>query len=227
MKNYLPVSIMAIILVLAAGIFSFMVVPGGDNQISGMTTSQVYIIQTPPENCSVNLTSGINMVSFYCETGTSPISTALENRTHNVLNYSAIYKYNANNINDSWDSYNPNLPSWTVQALTNLNRRYGYVVVMNSDGEYFEEGYAFVSTNITLRPGWNFIGYPSNSEMNISNALSQIDGIYTRAEAYTNVNETKTWLFYVPESGGTLQFMTPMVGYWVHVNQSSSLLVNW
>lgn len=225
--KHLAVSLLAVVLVLAAGIFSFIVVPEGENLISGRATAQVYIYETPEKGCAVNLTEGINMVSFYCETGDSNISDSINDRNNNSLNYDSVFSYNPNDPLDSWSSYNPSLPSWAVQSISSINRRNGYAIIMNEDGEYYKRGYRFASTTIPLQTGWNFIGYPSDAEINITDALTQIDGMYTRVETYTPVGGVKTWLYHTPPSGGTLSNMAPMVGYWIYMTQSAQIVVDW
>lgn len=227
MKRYIPITVLAVALMIAAGVVSFIVVPETDNLISGMVTTQVYVYESPPKGCAVNLTEGINMVSFYCVTGERFITDSLVDRTNTSLPFFAIYKYNANNPTDAWDSYNPLLPNWTVQSLTNLNRRYGYVLVMNSSGEFFRNGYRFSLSDIELEPGWNFIGYPSDNEYNITLALEDIAGKYERVETYTPVNGTKEWLVHIPPAAGNLSYMTPMVGYWVFMDDEGIIYVDW
>jgi hypothetical protein len=225
--KHLVLTLFAVILVLSIGLVSFIIVPGGENLISGKATAQVYIYETPEKGCAVNLTEGINMVSFYCETGDSSINDALIDINNNSLNYSAVFIYNPNDPLDSWSSFNPSLPSWAVQALSSLNRRSGFVIQMNETGEYYKSGYRFMSTTIDLHSGWNFIGYPSDVEINITDALVQINGMYTQVETYTPVNGTKTWLYHVPPSSGTLLNMAPMVGYWIYMNQDAQIVINW
>jgi len=225
--SHIATTLLAVALVLTVGILSFIIVPGGENLISGKATAQVYIYETPAEGCTVNLTSGINTVSFYCETADSPINASLVNIYNESLNFSAVFVYTPNNPLDSWSSYNPSLPSWAVQSLSTLNRRNGFVVVMNEDGEYYKNGYRFSNTEIDLLPGWNFIGYPSDNELNISSALSDIDGKYTRVETYLPINGTKDWLYYVYGVGGNLSNMTPMRGYWIYMTESAYINIDW
>jgi hypothetical protein len=225
--KHLLLTLLAVFTMIAAGILSFVIVPNGENLLSGKVTTMVYILETPPEGCAVNLSEGVNMVSFLCETGEINVTDGLLDRNNASLDYSAVYIYNPNNPLDSWTSYNPSLPSWAVQNPFYLNRRYGYAIKMNSAGEYFNDGYRYMSTTIDLQSGWNFIGYPSDVPINITVALNQISGKYTIVEAYTPVDGTKTWLYHVPVAGGDLSYMNPMVGYWIYMNQSASVVVNW
>jgi hypothetical protein len=218
---------LAIILVVSAGILSFMFASDVDSLISGKATSMVYIYESPPDNCTIVLKEGINMVSFFCDGGNLPVNESLVNSNGDVLNYYAVFEYVPNNLNDSWNSYNPELPSWAIQSVNGFNRRAGYAIVMNSSGEYYHEGYKFSNNVILLKTGWNFIGYPSDLSRNITSVLAQIHGKYVRVEAYQNYVGDNYWRSYPNVSGNTIENFEPMIGYWILMNQSGQLVVNW
>ncbi len=226
-KQKALLSLAGILTVLGIAIFSFYIAEDLPNTLTGRTITRAYIIETPPGTCEVNLSIGLNLASFYCETGERHISNALTDENNNVLNYEAIFKYNPGNEDKPWSSYNPSLPNWTIQDLNNLNRRHGYWIIMEQPGTYYREGFDFLQTNIQLKTGWNLIGYPTKNEREIEEALSQINETYTRVEAYTDVNGTKTWLYHVLGEPGTLENMTPGLGYWVYAEQDTSWFVNW
>jgi hypothetical protein len=225
--KHVTLTFIALGLVISAGILSFIIVPRGENLITGKATAMVYVYETPATGCAVNLTPGINVVSFYCESGEKSVPQAMINKKNQSLPYVAVYSYNPNNPLDAWASFNPQLPSWAVQQINNLHRKNGYIVLMNGSGEYYREGYRFSSTTINLLPGWNFIGYPTDTMMNITSALSQINDSYTRIDTYVPINGTKTWLWYIPPNNGTLSTMIPMVGYFIHMNESRSMTIDW
>ncbi len=226
-KHKAIISITSILLILSIATFSFYIAEDLPNIITGRTITQAYIIETPPGNCTINLTEGPNLASFYCETGQLPIEEALTGQNNTKLNYTAIFRYNPGDEENPWSSYNPHLPNWTEQDLNNLNRRHGYWIIMEEPGMYFREGYHFTQTNIVLREGWNLIGYPTQDERDIEEALSQINHTYTRVEAYTDINGEKGWVFHVPGEPGDLETMNPGLGYWVYVEEDTSWMVNW
>ncbi len=226
-KNKAKISIISIIIVLCLTMFSFYIAEDLPNLLTGRTITRVNILETPPADCEVHLAEGLNLASFYCETGERHVSNALTDENNTVLNYTAIFRFNPGDEENPWSSYNPNLPNWTIQNLNNLNRRYGYWIKMEEPGMYFREGFDFPQTTINLRRGWNLIGYPTSTERDIEDALSQISATYTRVEAYTEVDGTKTWLYHVPGGPSTIENMTPGLGYWVYMEQDATLLINW
>lgn len=226
-KNIILRTFLAVALVLVVSFVSFILTSDFNDFISGRSVAQVRIDQANATNCSVQLKQGVNMVSFYCEPGFILLNKSMVDASNASLDYYAVFLFNPNNLNDSWSSYNPSLPAWATQSLSTLNRRSGYAVVMNTQGEYFHDGYRFANTRIPLQTGWNFIGYPSDVEKNISEALYQLDGNYTLVEAFQVLNGSNAWRSYVPGTGGTLEWMEPMVGYWIFMNTSQNLVIDW
>jgi hypothetical protein len=224
-KSILIRTVLATVFVIAIAFVAFIVPTGINEVLSGRATAQAYISYTPPKNCSVRLVSGVNMVSFYCEGAETPINESLVGINNTSLDYSSVFLFNPNDLNDSWSSYNPSLPGWATQSLSTISRKYGYAIIMNQPGMYYREGYKFANNQIPLQIGWNFIGYPDDTAANITTVLAQIDGKYTRAEAYDTINNSGVWLLYVPGTGGTLTTMQPMLGYWIEMNESATLVI--
>lgn len=219
-------AILAVFLVLVSGFVAFIISSDSGNDLTGYAVSQVYVQMTPPENCSIDLKEGINMVSFYCEEGIGSLNESLVDENGAVLDYKAVFVFNPNNLNDSWSSYNPSVPLWATQSLSSLDRRKGYAIILNAPGRYYNEGYEFTSTNINLVEGWNFIGYPKKDSKNVSLVLASLDGYYEKVESYQVVGGNNEWKLYIPGVGGTLTTMEPMIGYWIFVNESKILSFN-
>jgi hypothetical protein len=223
-KNTVMRMTLAIVLVVSIGIVSFMLPSDVEDLISGKVTAQAYISYTPPQNCSVDLYEGVNMVSFYCEGLETPLNESLLGFNATNLDYYAIFRYEPNTSFDYWSSYKPGLPGWATQTVDAISRREGYAIIMNTSGTYYKEGYAYQNTHIPLFVGWNFIGYPTDEVRNITDVLLQIDGKYTRVEEYRVINGSGSWSLYIPGTGGTLSMMTPMTGYWIFMNESAELI---
>jgi hypothetical protein len=215
----------ALLLVISIGFIAFTIPSDVENLISGKVTTQAYIMYTPPENCSVYLHQGINVVSFFCATDGNITDGALKGLNGTTLNYAAIYVFNPRSLNDSWSSYNPSLPNWTIQSNIALNRRLGYVVVMNQPGTYYDEGLVFDHTTVALQTGWNLMGFPLDANRSVNVTFEQISGSYREVDEYKYFNNTALWLTYIPESTSTLEVLEPMQGYWIFINGSSSLNV--
>ena len=229
MKNTIIISGLAALLILGLGITSFMVAERLENSITGKAIATAYIYQSPPEVCSVFLDEGLNLVSFNCEDQIGPLNKSLSDANNNTLDFIAVFSYKPNNPLDAWDSYNPHLPNYTIQTIDHLDRRKAYWVIMNTSGTYSKDGLEFGSTTLSLAQGWNFIGYPSGTTRNITEVLDSINGSYERVETYKRINpgDPKEWVEHIPPSSGNLTEMIPMEGYWIYMNESRSLVINW
>ena len=74
--------------------------------------------------------------------------------------YDRLMYYDASE--DRWFSYVPGRPEH-FNCLQSLDRTMGVWIKMNSEAELRITGYAPKNTDITLYPGWNMVGYPSNT----------------------------------------------------------------
>lgn len=198
----------------SAAIFS----PQYNNSITGKNVlTKVEIADIIPSNCTFNLTSGWNYVSFHCIA-----SSVYREEVLSSINdsYSRIFAYNAFDTIDPWKSYNPELPYWAVQQLNYMGRTSGYIILMNEDAEYVYAGYKR-SSIVQLRPGWNLIGYPDNESVMINNSLDGI--LYNQIMTYDN----GTLLIYIPNStNNSLTYFEPYKAYWINSTASQNWLVN-
>ena len=75
---------------------------------------------------------------------------------------------------------------------------------------------------IGLNQGYNLIGYPSLNETNIDNIFGDINDSLINVFSYEN----NIWYSYSPlKINNNLEIMKPGFGYWVKVNESTSLVV--
>ncbi len=108
---------------------------------------------------------GWNFVSF----NINSIDTSLESIISDIEgNYDRLMYYDASE--DQWKSYVPdraahfnNLQSW--------DHTMGIWIKMNTDAELTISGHTPTSTDITLYPGWNMVGYPSDTNIIASDTL--------------------------------------------------------
>ncbi len=195
-----------------------------DSVLTGLSTARVYIYRTLPYNCSINLTQGMNLVSFYCIADKSALNSTLKDINNNTLNYSAIYSYGSDEASDPWGSYSPLLPNWTVQTLNEIDRKHGYVIIMNQNQTFFNQGYHFRLTQMNLKKGWNLVSYPVGIEKNLSDVLASIEGNYTMVKTFRDGE----WIYYNPLTNqGNLSVMKPGEAYWINLTQALELVVNW
>jgi len=144
------------------------------------------------------------------------------------LNFEYIFYFNPLNNVDPWNSFNPSLPNWTIQtSSTSFDRRRGYFVYMNEPGTYFAEGLRFNTSTMNLRSGWNLVGYPSETELEIVDALSSISDYYVSVHSFQLVNGSYSWLHHFKEGNSSLDYFVPGYGYWIYVNQNVDWVVTW
>ncbi|MGV8086063.1 MAG: hypothetical protein ACP5N1_00375 [Candidatus Woesearchaeota archaeon] len=185
-----------------------------DNIISAnIVNTQVEILPAIPQDCSFQLYSGWNLVSFYCLGLYNERSLVLDSINSS---YESIFEYDSTDINDPWKSYNPNLPSWAVQQITHMDRVSGYWVYVYNDVPFFYSGKSVDST-IVLYDGWNLVGYPSKTNRLINISLN---GISFSKVAYYDAS-SNTWLTYYVSGPDTLEYFETNKGYWINVNSSA------
>jgi hypothetical protein len=204
--------------ILLIGAFSTAVFsPKYNNSITGQEViSRVEISNVVPINCDFNMTSGWNYVSFHCLASSVPRDEALLRINSS---YDKIFSYNAFDTTDPWKSYNPDLPSWAIQQLNYMGRPTGYIILINNNTNYNYSGYVR-STTIQLRPGWNFVGYPSSLNQSINDSLDGI--LYTMVLTYDDGN----LLVYLPNStNNNLTTFEPYKAYWINSSASQNWLV--
>jgi|GEM_PF-6601224 len=215
---------MLILIVLTFSFFYFVFKEQIHSSITGFITARAFIYETKPYNCSINLKEGINLVSFYCIPDGSQLNSTLRDINNESLNYLAIYSYVSDEADDPWHSYNPILPNWTIQALGDIDRKHGYIIFMEENQTFFNQGYHFKVTRISLNKGWNLLSYPIGIQKNISEVLSSIEGNYTIIETYRNGN----WIYYDPlTEEGNLSTMEPGEAYWINLTKDVELVVDW
>jgi len=222
-KKLYTISGLSLVLIIVLAGFSFFLAPPATDKITGWSTSKVYVLSTPPTNCTTYLGTGLNFVSFFCELGYYPINETLKDINNNTIEYYAIWSYNPNNPDDPWDISNPSLPNYTVQELSTIDRYHGYWIKMNSANTYFTTGYKFPDTSTPLRAGWNLIGYPSGVAKDINESLQTINTSFTELHSYNS----GSWLIFNNETGGNISIMEPMKAYWINMSINDTWYVDW
>ncbi|MEM2918905.1 MAG: hypothetical protein QXY62_05350 [Candidatus Altiarchaeota archaeon] len=146
--------------------------------------------------------------------GSYPIETVLSSISGN-------YRYVLGYIDGSWKFYAVEAPG--VSTLKNMSPIYGYWIYVNKTGgvNLTINGTLLTNTTWHLREGWNLIGYPSITTIDVATALSNISGNYRYVLGYID----GSWKFYAVEAPGvsTLKNLTPGYGYWIYVNKTGGV----
>jgi hypothetical protein len=77
-------------------------------------------------------------------------------------------------------------------------------------------GKVAVSVDISLKSGWNLIGYPCLTSKLRDDALSSISGKYNMVERFDPITDKEIRL----DSG---DYMEPGLGYWIHATEDCTL----
>jgi len=189
----------------------------GKPSILGALLAKVYI--KPLEynmTCNMSLEPGWNLMSVACAPPVTDVETVLlpiEN------DYRSIHTYVTSETLDYWKVYNPTLPNWTVQDLTDISQDKGYWINMITSEHLNVTGDIVTPYSIALSPGWNLVGHPSLNNKTPPQGFQTIGGSYSIAWAYNA--SSSTYLYYNPLiPAGTLTLVRPGWGYWINMTQA-------
>lgn len=160
---------------------------------------------------TIDLVSGYTYVSFYVNTTLQELQTALGTNGISIGTTSAGGMLEADLIN----TYDSSTNSWSSN-ITELDFSKMYMINVTEAATIELSGELLNPEDIliTLEPGWNWIGYPSNVKTRISNAFSGSeftpengDVIKTKANSFAEYYAGQ-WL-----DGGIDMTMEPTKGY--------------
>jgi hypothetical protein len=163
----------------------------------------------------IPLYKGWNMISLPFSKSITGIEDIFES-----VNYVAVQCYEASDANDPWKNYHINKVG--LNDLTDIEKTMGVWVYMASNDVLAVTGIPPNPTNIQLKTGWNFIGYPSLTPRLITDALIGIP--YDVVQHYNASKVTDPW---ESTQKGDLVWMSPGEGYWIHVTIDCTWTVDW
>ncbi len=184
------------------------------------TRSNTWIFHTVLPSMDISLYSGGN------REGWNFVSYKLINQTEveGLLNdtdygirgsYDKVMYYDASG--NGWQTFTPDRGSH-YNSIGTWNNEMGIWIHMTADDTLTINGSRPSSTTITLQPGWNMVGYPSNADRTASNTLP---AAVTKMAVFDSSQEYN--LNYVSDL--TTVTMTAGNGYWVYNGDSAS--VDW
>lgn len=183
---------------------------------TGVTSETRSFEVVPMQHLSIPLPGNWSLISTPYElvnSSTKSVVNSISNRSWNLSTY----------IGGQWDQAFSDLPegSWD---LRNIERTYGYYIKLNESSTLEINGIYINKTNISLKQGWNMIGYPLNTSKNLSTALSSIAGNWTMLFALYN----NTWTIEDPKTPPLIfeiKNLTPGRGYWINISTDTSLII--
>jgi len=165
------------------------------------------------EEMTINLAAGWNLISLYLQ----PINADCASVLSSVEGkYDSIWTYDA--AARQWRRYVVGALS-PLNDLNELEACVGYWIMMNQPGTLVVQGTP-TATTISLKTGWNLVGYNSQTPMPIEDYLYTIEG--GRNAILTYDPEAGQWLRYdtnAPAFLNSLQYLEPGAGYWIETQQ--------
>ncbi|MFH1849937.1 MAG: hypothetical protein ABH879_07195 [archaeon] len=169
--------------------------------------------------CSVDMITGWNLVSMPCKVKSKGFDTVLAGISADL---GSIHTYYAPDAADPWKSYNPGLPGWVLQDLSEIDEKKGYWINMKAPNTFALNGTVNVPNSIFLNRGWNLVAYRGNRSLEAGFALSSIGGALSAAYAYDASDTADRWKEYVPGSDtNDLDIIYLGKGYWINVMQDA------
>lgn len=176
----------------------------------------VYVQNSTTATCNVTLPQGLSLFSLPCIPISFPRSDFFENLSADGVNVISMYKY-VPTQNGRWQVYNRDLPNYTVQTLNTFSKDNGIYIDMGAAEQFYYQGYLTQTPSITLRVGWNLVGYPSIITRTIDNALQSIQSTYTIIRTLEGTTATGAHYENKSDGSGNLTNTSTYQGYWINV----------
>jgi hypothetical protein len=166
----------------------------------GKTGSQV-----PPseKNASISLVTGWNLISLPLEPFDADIAKVVQGIRDSV---EIVYAYTGS----AYVSYKPGDQSNT---LTKMLPGQGYWVYMSRNATLTITGNE-ASNSISLRSGWNLVGYNRTQSLEPAQAVQSISGKYSAIYDFDSISNS--YRVYGPGTVNTLTSFEPGRGYWIY-----------
>lgn len=177
-----------------------------------------YPLMNPVYRYCISLYKGWNLISIPLRLENSSIESVFKSIEGN---YDEVRWYNSSDFQDPWKQYKVDKPFGN--DLKEVNHTMGLWIYMKEDDILVITGELPTSTTITLRKGWNLVGYPSLTTQSLTEALSSISGKYNVIFHYDRTDVSDPWK---RDLDGDLTEMEPDKGYWIHAKEDCNWVIN-
>jgi hypothetical protein len=150
------------------------------------------------------LVNGWNLFSIPLIQGNTSKDAAL---TTIAGNYNTLVGYHAGKSRP-WLNWHKDKPKKLNNEIE-VNNEEGYYIRVTTEDILVTAGRVPTSTQISLKAGWNLVGYPSLTHRTRDEALASISGNYNKVEFYNTTSDKEEGL-------GPDDMMYPHYGYWIH-----------
>ncbi|UCE74672.1 MAG: hypothetical protein JSV56_02945, partial [Methanomassiliicoccales archaeon] len=200
--------------------------------LATMSKSRVVVVMLNGISFEIMLKKGWNMISI----PVNRTSTLLEDVLSAIDgNYIAVQWFNTSDPIDPWKHYHVNKVSLGMNDLSSVDRRKGIWILMKSDDIFPVVGAIPdpSTTDIELKKGWNFVGYPSITVRIAGNDTNEaFESIADDVDLVQYYNASATsdhWEDWDPGSWSAddLGEIKPGYGLWIHVKGDCTWFVEW
>lgn len=119
-------------------------------------------------------------------------------------------------------------PASVNNTLSILDNTMGFWIHM-TDAAFFSVPGTLPSTvDISLRQGWNLVGWPTPRTMPIDQALASIAGQFDLVYAFEASDSQDPWKVFdpvAPAFASDLSVIKPLRGYWIHMTEPGILTI--
>ena len=156
----------------------------------------------------LTLKAGWNLVSFYVEATDMAPATVLAPIKDQLVQIKNLSK-----------SYDPNLPFF-LNTLSSISVNEGYWLKVSETVDLEVEGMVPAGASITVKTGWNLVGYPRESGAAPADELKSLGNTVVQIK-----NLSKSYDPALPFFLNTLGTMVPGEGYWLKVTENGTWTV--
>ena len=174
----------------------------------GSSTSPLMIEMKDSETQTLSLKAGWNLVSFYVEASDMTAATVLAPISSSLLQ-----------IKNLTSSYDPSIPSF-LNTLSSLSVKDGYWVKVSEDVSLDVEGTVPSGASISVKEGWNLVGYPRSSGEGAAGELASLGSTVVQIKNLQSSYDPS-----IPSFLNTLSTMAPGSGYWLKVTADGTWTV--
>lgn len=174
---------------------------------------------SPPPPPPISLIHGWNLISFpyvVSDTSFDQVLSSIQGK------YDIVQCYDSSDSSDPWKNHHTSKPS-SMNDLTDLHNNMGFWIhITDPEGaELSLDGMLPTSPlNITLKKGWNLVGYPSSTSKTRANGLNNLDfGTEIDMIMYYS-SDSSSW-----ETMNHNDHFEAEYGYWVHTTQDCIWIV--
>ena len=191
--------------------------------ITGYAPAGVFVFSSDFLVCDFTVNQGWSLISIPCFSTYHTVSSFI-----NILgaDFTSIHWYDPSDTSDQWKAYNPSIPAWVIQDLDRIEKEKGYWIDMPESRPFFYSGTKATPVGISIKRGWNLIGYPTNYSQLINET---IPFNYTSVHKYNLSDTIDPWKVYYnpPNATNDLQYFDLYFGYWIKSNEELLWIVNW